>query len=221
MATGCESELERLVGAMCDGTITAEEIAQLDSRLTKDVSARAFYNNYMFLHGELYSQHAALECRQELRVESSPRRIFDRGPERASRFNGWRAWLAIAAGLVGVAAGSSWLTYSLASGERRAADVARTVAGDSAQSVARVTATRNCSWAEGTEVGYGSRLTTGQHLNLSTGLIEITFDDGAVVVLEGPATFDVESRGRRNCTTGGSPRWCRNERAGLRSRHRA
>ena len=64
------------------------------------------------------------------------------------------------------------------------------------KSVARVTATRNCSWAEASDIGYGSRLRPGQRLNLSTGLIEITFDDGAVVVLEGPASFDVESQGR-------------------------
>ena len=53
------------------------------------------------------------------------------------------------------------------------------------------------SWeGEGREVGFGSRLASGQRLKLATGLVEITFDDGAVVVLEGPATFDVQSPGR-------------------------
>src|SRR6267142_6574408 len=52
-------ELGRLVGAMCDGTITAEDTGQLDALLTKNEEARRFYNNYMFLHAELYSQHAA------------------------------------------------------------------------------------------------------------------------------------------------------------------
>ena len=69
-------------------------------------------------------------------------------------------------------------------------------AAPDAKSVARVTATRNCSWAAGSDVGYGAKLMPGQRLNLSTGLVEVTFDDGAVVVLEGPATFDVESTGR-------------------------
>ena len=55
-------ELGRLVGAMCDGTITADDTGQLDALLTEDEEARRFYNNYMFLHAELYSQHASLEA---------------------------------------------------------------------------------------------------------------------------------------------------------------
>ena len=63
MTADRDAELTRLIGAMCDGTITADEAAQLDSRLTHDVAARHFYNNYLFLHGELYSQHAAATYR--------------------------------------------------------------------------------------------------------------------------------------------------------------
>ena len=55
-------ELRRLVGAMCDGTISAADAGQLDVLLTQDEEARQFYNNYMFLHAELYSQHASLEA---------------------------------------------------------------------------------------------------------------------------------------------------------------
>ena len=55
------SELGRLVGAMCDGTITADDAGQLDALVTTNEEARRFYNNYMFLHAELYSQHASLE----------------------------------------------------------------------------------------------------------------------------------------------------------------
>ncbi|HEX3598743.1 MAG TPA: FecR domain-containing protein [Lacipirellulaceae bacterium] len=186
MAASFESDLAALVGAMCNGAISAGDARRLDARLTTDPDAREFYNNYLFLHGELYSQHAAADVVQSLRIES-------REPERAPRRNRWRGVLAIAAALVGVAAVSSWATYSLSQHWQRGANVA---ASADAQTVARVTATRNCSWADGTEAGYGSRLKTGQTLNLATGLIEVTFDDGAVVVLEGPATFDVESPSR-------------------------
>ncbi len=52
-------------------------------------------------------------------------------------------------------------------------------------------------WTEAAKnLGFGSRLSSGQRLELATGLVEITFNDGAVVVLEGPATFDVDSPGR-------------------------
>jgi len=52
-------------------------------------------------------------------------------------------------------------------------------------------------WAETAKnLGFGSRLASGERLDLTNGLVEITFNDGAVVVLEGPATFDVDSPGR-------------------------
>src|SRR5215216_1150935 len=55
-----KDKLGRLVGAMCDGTITADDAGQLDALVTNNEEARRFYNNYMFLHAELYSQHASL-----------------------------------------------------------------------------------------------------------------------------------------------------------------
>src|SRR2546423_1195564 len=55
-------ELGVLIGAMCDGTITADESGRLDTLLASNKNARQFYNNYMFLHAELYSQHASVEA---------------------------------------------------------------------------------------------------------------------------------------------------------------
>src|SRR6187401_1884769 len=69
-------DLGRLVGGMCNGTITADETIQLDGLLTKDEGARRFYNNYMFLHAELYSQHVSLEAVELTEgVESNLERI--------------------------------------------------------------------------------------------------------------------------------------------------
>ena len=45
MMTQRDEEIIRLSGAMCDGTITADDAAQLDALLTSDASAREFYNN--------------------------------------------------------------------------------------------------------------------------------------------------------------------------------
>ena len=64
------AELETLVSAMCNGTINADESVRLDSLLTADPTAREFYNNCMFLHGELFSQNAAGEGSLELRAET-------------------------------------------------------------------------------------------------------------------------------------------------------
>src|SRR5438105_8970669 len=73
-------ELGLLVGAICDGTIADDECERLNSLLKKNEEARQFYNNYMFLHAELYSQHASLEAvEHEAEVEL---RIANCGLER-------------------------------------------------------------------------------------------------------------------------------------------
>src|SRR5438067_449622 len=103
-------ELGRLVGTMCDGTITADETGRLDSLLAGDEEARQFYNNYMFLHAELYSQHASVEAVESVgkcgvgSVECGVR-VVDSSeikPQSAIRNPKFVGWLAIAATLVGV-----------------------------------------------------------------------------------------------------------------------
>jgi hypothetical protein len=205
--------LDRLVGAMCDGTITADDTGQLNALLTQDEQARRFYNNYMFLHAELYSQHASLEAVEsggdfgsriadcglvEVGASLAPGEVVKSASKPMPLSRKRYAWVAVAAALLGVAAVSSWVTYAVTGGRRMIAlEVAQVPAGDIRNDVARITATRNSMWAESAKnLGFGSRLTPGERLDLANGLVEITFNDGAVVVLEGPATFDVDSPGR-------------------------
>ncbi|MCI0335664.1 MAG: FecR family protein [Planctomycetes bacterium] len=198
-------ELDRLASRLCDGSLTEEEAGRLDAMLSSDEVARRIYNNYMFLHAELYAQHASLEAVENGQSDFGFR-IADCGfsesnPQSTIRNPQSARWLTIAAALVGVAAISSWGTY-LASrnwpvqSAQVAADKSDATSADPAATVARITATRNCLWQEATNgIGFGSRLHAGQRLDLAAGLVEITFDDGAAVVLEGPATFDVRTRG--------------------------
>ncbi|MEX0612458.1 MAG: FecR domain-containing protein, partial [Pirellulales bacterium] len=199
-------ELGRLMGALCDGSLNADDLARLDALVATDEAARRAYNNYMFLHAELYSQHATL-------VSVEQTQLPDNAPK-MSHLNRQRyGWLAAAAALVGVAAVSSWLTYTMTRNLRAAAtplassqdseESRSALHGAPAATVARITATRNCLWQAATNaVGFGSRLHAGQRLDLAAGLVEITFDDGAAVVLEGPATFDVRARGQAHLHEG-------------------
>ena len=60
--------------------------------------------------------------------------------------------------------------------------------------VATVTATRNCRWTNPTlAVGYGTELFAGQTLELEAGIAEISFQDGGRIILEGPASLDLET----------------------------
>lgn len=65
--------------------------------------------------------------------------------------------------------------------------------------VATLTETRNCVWqpdAGQTAWQAGATLRMNDGLDLASGLITVTFDDGAVVTLEGPLHFVVQATGR-------------------------
>ena len=87
MPANVHDDLDRLVGALCDGTLTADEYARLDVLLADDEDARQYYNDYMFLHAELYSQNAAVseiaDC--ELRIADSTAANSIRNPKHAIR----------------------------------------------------------------------------------------------------------------------------------------
>ena len=60
--------------------------------------------------------------------------------------------------------------------------------------VAQLTRSRDAVWSEGTAApAHQSPLAAGQRLSLASGCIEVSFDSGAVTVVEGPAIFEVQS----------------------------
>ena len=61
--------------------------------------------------------------------------------------------------------------------------------------VGRITGMKDCRWAEPDTIAYpGSSVPLGRKYALSAGLMEITYDSGAKVILEGPCTYQVETR---------------------------
>ena len=59
--------------------------------------------------------------------------------------------------------------------------------------VARLTASKECQWKDGSSIRPNEYLRKGQRLELAKGLAEITFDSGALLILEGPASLDLNS----------------------------
>ena len=62
-------------------------------------------------------------------------------------------------------------------------------------SVGQVTGMRDCAWKDGnTATIIGASVPLGRKYSLSAGLMEITYQSGAVVIIEGPCIYEVESR---------------------------
>jgi hypothetical protein len=63
------------------------------------------------------------------------------------------------------------------------------------QMVGRVTGTVDCRWGEADQQAVdGDGFSLGQGFSLTSGVLEITYNTGAKVILQGPAKYEVESR---------------------------
>jgi hypothetical protein len=62
------------------------------------------------------------------------------------------------------------------------------------KSVAKLSAAVDCAWAKDSAVTKeGASLSPGQTVRLTTGLAEVTFANGAKIILQGPANLEIES----------------------------
>lgn len=209
-----------LMGDLCNGEISQRDGAWLEELLLTDPEAQGIYVDYMAMHASLYSECATLElpiangssreqaCATDamvqddrflgltssFEVDDNPRLVSPRlSTAAAPRHTSW----SVAVALVGIALFSSLFSYfafpRLFPGAAQLADGSVAAPADGLV-VARITGTQNCLWNNsGSSVGYGSKLVAGQRLELLEGLAKITFQDGATVLLESPASFVVDA----------------------------
>ena len=175
-----EKRLRELLNSLTNGALSDEQQQELESILIDNPPAQRFYQQFMMVHAELYWLHDSLKNPQvvlEGEEETVARRWFD-----ASRV---RQWLTLAAMLlVGLTLG--WLLNSeMNTTERQVVEYKR---------VATLTGTLNCRWeGEDRPNGYGTSLFAGQKLRLKEGIAEITFENGAQIILQSPAELDLDS----------------------------
>lgn len=115
-------------------------------------------------------------------------------------------YLAFAAAMLVLCLGAQLLWEWGASDGPPVAQVAPTVGGPRASApafVARITGISGCRWAEGTSgTAYFERIAIGRQFKLNAGLLEITYDSGAKVILQGPVDYEVSGSNRGRLTAG-------------------
>lgn len=171
-------ELSELCAAVVDGSDTEAEREQLSKWLTSSEEARRFWVRYAGLsaglceYAAVFSGEAPEERRRGLRVNWPVARRWALGGMAAAA-----AWIALAFGL------------GRAPNDDGAADL------DTGELVASLTGVaKSCRWTGGsTALQPGDPLRRGQRLELEAGFVEITFDSGACLTLEGPAALDISS----------------------------
>jgi hypothetical protein len=209
-------DLLDLLDAYCNGAASPDGMAQLEKRLADDPQAMDAFVAYTDLHASLqrWAQRAAYTASiccggdalsGDVLAEAGPEQMrsasADRGKNAQSPILGFLGdvfqagthflsrtfvlTLLFAICLPGLVLFVFWIDIS-----RRPVEP-RTVARRPA-TVAVITRESDCIWEKSTGVlSVGTRVCVGQRLQLREGVARLTFDDGAHVILEGPATLEI------------------------------
>lgn len=215
--------LLRLAEAICDGTASKEDYVRLDAMMVADPDARSRYLDYCQLHFalqlELRAQCSAKRASEQVQRESGISNGFgSQGVKMpsaipASAFpaslpgafghltSGWPMAYLAATVIVGIGLTIAGITqvskpdavvHSTVSVQGTHRYSALPLPSSALQVVGRITATADCQWMEKRPTDQGVSL--GDHFAISSGLLEITYDTGAKVVLQGPVAYEVESK---------------------------
>ena len=175
-------ELNELCCALVDDTLTEQQSASLSNWLATSEAARQFYVRFAGQSASLC--HYAGEMQTE---ESDPV-----GANAKPRFRRWWIFSSLTALAASLIVASSLLRSPKPTPP---APVVESVAlASENEYVARLTGSKECHWdGPSSGIAPGGRLRKGQHVALTSGFAEITFDSGAQVLLQGPASLDVNS----------------------------
>ncbi|CAN5901432.1 hypothetical protein BH11VER1_BH11VER1_11600 [soil metagenome] len=171
-------QLTSLCSLLADDQLSTEDRGLLNALLRESDEARQFYLRYSALSTSLFSYAA------EMQSEALPSL-----PKKSQR----TMWVSLAmAASVFLFTGAWWM---MPENE----DLPKTPV--QTPSVASVSGTKDCEWS-GDGMFVGASLQAGQKLELKKGYAEITFDSGARLTMEGPASLVVASSWEASLETG-------------------
>ena len=214
-------EVGRLAGLLLEGALGPAERRRLEELLLADPAALEYYSDYVDVHCLLHWQHGQTESEQRAegggqRSETAdqqstsdnqqsfvPPIILDLSPgPRSPLFTlhssvgGFLFSYTAAALLLGLALSVGW-SWKVRNDSRSTQHVARQDSiGDlpKASVVGRITGVVDCRWADPAMIVFKhDGVALGQEYVLQSGFLEITYDSGAKVILQGPAKYQVES----------------------------
>ena len=202
-------------GSVCDEIATESDLVELDSILLADEPSRNRYLDYCWIDVaiklELRAEAAARKAHQQRSVEldASTPNAFNIATDTPSSTvplsvapitipgtvgcfsSGWPVAYLIATVIFGVSLliGSLVPVSQPVQVARQSSLPSRSVAEPKMESVGRITGMVDCQWADRVRLRPVRRSRTvplGRKYALASGLMEITYDTGAKVILQGP-----------------------------------
>ena len=204
-------EVRRLLWTVREGDLKPDEAARLQALLADDSEVRELYVVYSYLCGSLEWDHSAR--RNEVRAHGAGGRGHDSGagvqgsdadlhsssfilhPSLHCLLGGVPLAYLTAALLAGAGILAAWAWNP--PGERGVASLARGIAQPAGGSVVKspvvgkITKLVGGDWRG--QMAVGAEVHSDQQFLVSGGLLEISYNSGARVILEGPAAFGVDS----------------------------
>ena len=220
-AVGVSPDLWELVSRACNDTLRTEDQARLESLLSADDNGRRFYGYYMLMHGDLLWRFrdgaiSAVEAEDILSASPASERpgipvCFSTALYGAVGYfsAGWPVAYLVATVVfsIGLAIGAVVHVSEPVPIVRQSVPLPSSLSPVPSV-VGRITGMADCKFEGGSGFrvqGSGAEdqeseirnqkclVALGDKLALSSGLMEITYDTGAKVVLQGPVTYEVES----------------------------
>jgi hypothetical protein len=200
------AEVESLLWQMRDGTLDPDRKARLESLVIRDPEVRRFYIRYSMLCGGLRWLNAgAVNERREFDAklpEPMPYIVVD--PSSLSSLSSPLSGLGgllfsymVSAVILGVAMLGAW-TCTISRDYRNVvvspAPNDKIFVPPESEFIGRVTGMMDCRWADPlTQTFLGASVPLERRYALAAGLMEITYDSGTKVILQGPCTYKVKS----------------------------
>jgi ferric-dicitrate binding protein FerR (iron transport regulator) len=181
--------LKDLIDDYLQGLLDETGTAELETALTSDEAARAYFVRYARLHTDLHLELRALNAGQralgkiEAYARQGQRPARTEMLARSLKIRRYAVAAVLAASLVLALAAAWWRLES----NRGAGNLA----AETEPAVAWLVNAQNCQWAGA--IDPAENLSAGKALELERGLVEIRMRAGARVLLEGPARLDLLS----------------------------
>ena len=200
-ATAITLEVQSLIEAVCDGIADDAQVRDPESLLLTDEEMCTFYVDLLNLDAELQWLAGSLQegdaaVNEFVAAEQTVQQSAPTFPTSSSLFHptlgyssGWTTAYLSATVITGLLILGFWL-MPVPCPEQVAKSVppSAPVVVEPKAYVGRITGMVDCKISD-------SRVSLGQKLDLASGLMEITYDTGAKVILQGPATYSVETNG--------------------------
>ncbi len=210
-----------LLAAVCDGDASQEDFGDLNSIAAVDEETSRRYLDYCRMHSTLRSELRAVHATQAAyrHIGITPNDAEESDNFRASKVacststgifsatlfhgaatylsSGWPVAYLIATVIFAIGLMIGARTYISQPGQVAITSPTPVapVVSPAVESVGRITGMVDCKWnAAETAPTKNSLVSLGNKFDLASGLMEITYNTGATVILQGPVTYEIASK---------------------------